>query len=60
MKVKELVEQLLKLEQDKDIWVMYDYCYALDVNVDVATKDEIEYVEKNKIKEGDYIIKANS
>lgn len=60
MKVRDLIEQLSKLNQDTDIWVMYDYCYALDVDVDVATADEVEYVHKHKIKEGDYVIKANS
>lgn len=60
MKVRDLIEQLSKLNQDTDIWVMYDYCYALDVDVEVATAEEVEYVSKHKIKEGDYIIKANS
>ena len=52
--VKDLVADLLKLDQEKPIWILYDCCYALIPEVTKATGEEIpDYIEK-----GDYKIDA--
>ena len=56
MKVKEYIEQLRKLDPEKDLWILYDYCYALVPEVEEVTSDD-EFIP-DEIKEGDYIIKA--
>ena len=57
MTVKELIEQLQTLDQDTQIWVLYDEAYAFEpefrelVNAEVA--DEFE---EDGLKEGDYVM----
>lgn len=51
MKVRELIEELKKLDQEKDIWVFYDgYEYIPPTPIEVLDED-------SKIaKKGDYYI----
>lgn len=63
MKVKELIEKLSKLDQERDIWIGYDYPYAVqEPAFEVFTDEEVE--RRNciyerygipRIKLGDYI-----
>lgn len=58
MEVKELIEQLQKLDQERNIWVRYDGVYFYAPIVDKDTVDECdakEYSEQG-IKEGDYTV----
>lgn len=58
MKVKELIEHLQKLDQEKGIWVCYDLCYYLPpVPNRTADADDVEEGE-GEVKEGDYLIPA--
>lgn len=52
MKVKELVEQLLKLDQEKDIWVLYDCLYPQIPGFEPSKED------LKCIKAGDYVHNA--
>lgn len=52
--VKQFIEELQKLDQDKPIWVYYDMCDALEPTISVV--DELDYDEK--MNKGDYIIEA--
>lgn len=53
MKIKEYIEYLKSLDQEKDIWVNYDCGYSVfEPYVRVADEDE------GKIKKGDYYILA--
>lgn len=56
MKVKELIEQLLKLDQEKNIWVRYDGVYFYRPEIEEETISEWEEMaHKNQgVKEGDY------
>lgn len=60
MKVKELIEQLQKLDQEKGIWIIYDSFKAYKPEVDDEVKSESEayffcrYGEDVRV--GDYII----
>lgn len=59
MKVKELIEQLQKLDQERNIWVRYDGVYFYAPTIDKDNVDEWEakeYGEEQGIKEGDYTI----
>lgn len=63
MKVKELIEELKKLDQDRGIWVVYDSGYAVFSPVPDGTVQDKYDVEayQNKAPElesGDYIIIA--
>jgi hypothetical protein len=53
MKVKDLVEQLQKLDQEKNIWVLYDLCYSQEP---CFTKYEED--ENDEIEAGDYVHEA--
>ena len=57
MTVKELIEHLQTLDQDKGIWVCYDtFCWFPPVPDDTATMT-IE-VYGDVVKKGDYVIVA--
>lgn len=60
MKVKELIEQLQKLDQEKGIWIIYDCFQPLKPKVDdvVKTEEDAEYYRRydNDVKVGDYVI----
>lgn len=58
MKVKELIEELNKLDQDKGIWIAYDYpCRMYDPVPDMTADEECaELFKKIGVEEGDYII----
>ncbi len=62
MKVKELIEQLQKLDQEKGIWIIYDSFQPLKPEVDdvVQTEEDAEYFRRyeNDVKVGDYVITA--
>lgn len=59
MKVKELIERLQTLDQERNIWVRYDGIYFYEPIVDeednVTEWEENEYQEQD-IQKGDYTI----
>ncbi len=60
MTVKELIEQLEELDQQKNIWILYDGCYPI-VPDDVYTFDKDhadEFDDDDDVNEGDYYFKA--
>lgn len=54
MKVKELIKKLSQLDQDKNIFVLYDMCSALEPEIEQAEEDS----EITEIKKYDYYINA--
>ena len=58
MKVKEFIELLQKLDQERNIWVRYDGVYFYAPTIDKDNIDEWEAKEywEQGIKEGDYTI----
>lgn len=59
MKVKELIEELRKLDPEKGIWCIYDSYALIDLVPDsTANKDDAEYHGCLGVQEGDYIIHA--
>lgn len=57
MTVRELIEHLQTLDQDKGVWVCYDtFCWFPPVPDNTATMD-IE-VYGDVVKKGDYVITA--
>ncbi len=62
MKVKEFINQLIQLDQEKEIWVLYDRYTAFQPAVEVYGKnmrlDMMSDDIKNKVHEGDYVIDA--
>lgn len=60
MKVKELIEELKKLDQEKGIWIAYDYPYAMLEPVPDMIADEecVGWFKEKGVEEGDYIISA--
>ena len=58
MKVKELIEHLQTLDQERNIWVRYDYVYFYEPTIDEDNINEWESKEYGEqgIKEGDYTI----
>ena len=60
MKVKELIEQLQKLDQEKGIWIIYD-CYLPvkpEVDEEVINEEDAEHHRRYEedVKAGDYKI----
>lgn len=53
-KVKELVEELLKLDQEKNIWVLYDTIYAQVPEFVPVTENKA----CDEMKVGDYMHEA--
>lgn len=62
MKVKELINQLCQLDQEKDIWVLYDRYTAFAPKVEMygpeLRLDTMSDDIKSKVQEGDYVIDA--
>lgn len=57
MKVKELIEELKKLDQEKGIWILYDYFAILEPIPDVKADEEyVKMYGKHGMELGDYII----
>ena len=60
MTVREFIAELQKLDQDKNIWQMYDppyACYQVEVVHLVGEhKDYAEMFESQGVQEGDYAI----
>lgn len=56
MKVKELIEQLQKLDQEKGILIIYDCYLALKPEVidEVLSEEDAEYYRNNDWGRGDY------
>ena len=60
MKVKELIEELSKLDPDKGIWCIYDSYALIDlVPGTTADKEDAEFHKDLGVQEGDYIINAS-
>ena len=59
MKVKELIQELLKLDQEKDIWIVYDFCYAFTPYVTKIEDDDLILSYDKDTKPGDYQIETN-
>lgn len=56
MKVKELVEELQKLDQERNVWLYYD-CYAFqEPDIDMVNEEQAFGHEQVNI--GDYKINA--
>jgi len=53
MKVKELIAELQKLDQERDIWVLYDTYDAQVPCIEVAK--ERDETSDGRVKAGDYI-----
>lgn len=63
MKVKELIEQLQKLDQERGIWIIYDSFQPIKPEVDgvVGTEEDAEYYSRYSdegVKVNDYVIIA--
>ena len=60
MTVRELIEELKKLDQDKGIWVAYDCVCEMFPPIPDGTAEEMHenIFDYKGVKVGDYIIKA--
>ena len=62
MKVKEFINQLSQLDQEKEIWVLYDRYIAFQPEVEVYGEnmrlDMMSDDIKNKVRIGDYVFDA--
>ena len=61
MKVKEVIAELQKLNQEKEIWVIYDGFLAIKPIPDDTQKDQEKYDTYDTdvvLNDGDYIITA--
>lgn len=60
MKVKELIEQLQKLDQEKGIWIIYDSFQPIKPEVDdeLINEEDADYYHlyEDDVKAGDYKI----
>lgn len=60
MKVKELIEQLQKLDPERGIWVFYDFpcdCFEPDFSARVTERETFIFDEEG-VQEGDYMMKV--
>lgn len=58
MKVKEVIAELSKLDQEKELWVIYDMFLAIKPIPDQRQEGQEEYQEDVVLNDGDYIITA--
>lgn len=58
MKVKEFIEHLQTLDQEKDIHIVYDTYYVYAPEVEVAEEDFEMRDGTFEYRKGDYLIKA--
>lgn len=58
MKVKEVIAELSKLDQEKELWVIYDMYLAIKPIPDDRQEGQEEYQKGVVLNEGDYIITA--
>jgi hypothetical protein len=58
MKVKEVIAALSKLDQEKELWVIYDGCKALKPIPDEIQKEQEDYYPDVTLNVGDYVITA--
>lgn len=58
MKVKEFIEHLQTLDQDRDIYIVYDTYYVFDPEVLIADEDWVLDDKTFKYKKGDYLIQV--
>lgn len=59
MKVKELVAELQKLDQEKGIILLYDSFYVLNIfPLETATEEEAKMFKEDGVEVGDYMIMA--
>jgi hypothetical protein len=59
MKVKDLIAELSKLDQEKGIWGLYDhFCLFELMPDDEADEDDVANFRRSGMKVGDYIVNA--
>lgn len=59
MKVKDLIAELSKLDQEKGIWGLYDHFYLFELIPDVKADGYLEAeFEDRGVEVGDYIVNA--
>ena len=56
MKVKDFIKELMQLDQDKEIYLVYDGVYVSDPSIEVAEEDVTD--QDKCYKKGDYLINA--
>ena len=59
MKVKEFIEQLQYLDQERDIWILRNNSgYAIDApQIETEKEGFVEMIERgNEVKKGDYLL----
>ncbi len=56
--IKQFIEELQKLDQNKPIWVYYDSYYAFEPEVMVSDGTDYTYEESEIINKDDYVILA--
>lgn len=59
MKVKEFIERLQALDQDKDIWIVYDSGYTANTpKIEIEKEWFTEMIDRgNEVKKGDYTLR---
>lgn len=58
MKVKEFIEHLRTLDQDKDIHIVYDCYYVFDPEVSIADENWELGDKTFKYRKGDYLMEV--
>lgn len=58
MKVKEFIEHLQTLDQDRDIHIVYDTYYVFEPEVSIADEDWELSNNMFKYRKGDYLIEV--
>ena len=58
MRVKEFIEHLQTLDQEKDIHIVYDCCYVFEPEVSMANEDWELGNKTFKYRKGDYLIEV--
>ncbi len=58
MKVKDFIDQLLELDPEKEIFVLYDTYALLEPTIIKVGKDSAYHNEDKTLNEGDYYIEA--
>lgn len=58
IKVKDYIKLLEGLDQEKNIWIIYDDCHIFAPEVATISTNDVEYFGDEGAEDGDYVMRA--
>lgn len=58
MKVGQLIKELQKYDSEREIYILYDYCYRVEPEIEELTDSDIVGLDEDVFHVGDLVIKS--